>query len=253
MGLNEAETRVRLIDPALHARGWREGMIAREETAGAIEIVDGQPRRRRPGRADYVLRVPVFPDGQPVALAVIEAKAEELPPGHGLQQAKLYADAKRLNVPFVFASNGHQFVLYERFHGTTSPPRLLAEFPTPAELRVRYEAGMGFSLVDEAAKPLSIRYAGGDASRRYYQDAAIRAVLEAIAQGQNRALLSLATGAGKTFIAVNLLRRIAAAGQLRRALFVCDRDELRNQALAVVFDATLCRVLTQTPIQVQLF
>jgi type I restriction enzyme R subunit len=189
MGLNEAETRVRLIDPALHARGWREGMIAREETAGAIEIVDGQPQRHRPGRADYVLRVPVFPDGQPVALAVIEAKSEELPPGHGLQQAKLYADAKRLNVPFVFASNGHQFVLYERFHGTTSPPRLLAEFPTPADLRVRYEAGMGFSLADEAAKPLSIRYVGGDASRRYYQDAAIRAVLEAIAQGQNRALL----------------------------------------------------------------
>lgn len=73
---------------------------------------------------------------------------------------------------------------------------------------------------------------GRDGGRRYYQDAAIRAVFEALASGLLRVLLSLATGAGKTFIAVNLLKRIADAGLLRKALFVCDRDELRNQALA---------------------
>src|SRR5262249_49151463 len=66
--------------------------------------------------------------------------------------------------------------------------------------------------------------------RRYYQDAAIRAVFEKLATGANRALLSLATGAGKTFIAVNLLRRIDDAGQMKKALFICDRDELRTQA-----------------------
>src|ERR671933_292743 len=90
---------------------------------------------------------------------------------------------------------------------------------------------MGFSLASPAAAPLLVRYQGGEATRRYYQDAAIRAVLEKLARGDKRALLTLATGAGKTFIAVNLLRRIADAGQVRRALFVCDRDELRGQAL----------------------
>ena len=96
---------------------------------------------------------------------------------------------------------------------------------------MRYEAGKGFSLESDAAKPLLVPYPGGEATRRYYQDAAIRAVLEKVAGGEKKALLSLATGAGKTFIAVNLLRRISDAGQLRRALFVCDRDELRSQAL----------------------
>ena len=163
---------------------------------------------------------------------MIEAKAERYPATHGLQQAKLYASSKRLNVPFVFASNGHQFVEYDRFSGLTQAPRPLSEFPAPDALRARYEQGMGFSLDSDAAKPLLTRYARGEAQRRYYQDAAIRAALEKIASGGNRVLLTLATGSGKTFIAVNLLKRIADAGQLRRALFVCDRDELRSQGLA---------------------
>jgi len=167
-----------------------------------------------------------------VAVALIEAKAEHLPPGHGLEQAKLYARCERLNVPFVFSSNGHLFIEFDRASGQTGPPRPLEEFPAPSDLRARYEQAMGFRLDDESAKPLLTRYVGGEATRRYYQDAAIRAVLEKLVRGERRALLSLATGAGKTFIAVNLLRRIADAGQLQRALFVCDRDELRNQGLA---------------------
>jgi type I restriction enzyme R subunit len=221
----------KLIDPALHARGWTEDLVRREETAGAIEIVDGRPRRQARGRVDYTLRVKVNPDTQPVAAALIEAKAEHLPPTHGLEQGKLYGACKRLNVPFVFASNGHLFVEFDRFTGLTHAPRALAEFPTPADLPARYEHGMGFVLESPEARPLLTRYPGGEATRRCYQDAAIRAVLEKLARGEKRALLSLATGSGKTFIAVNLLRRIADAGQLRRALFVCDRDELRTQGL----------------------
>ncbi len=106
----------------------------------------------------------------------------------------------------------------------------MENFPSPEELRARYEQHKDFSLDDEAAKPLLEPYVGGEASRRYYQDAATRAALEKIAAGGNRVLLTLATGAGKTRIAVNLLKRIADAGQLKRALFVCDRDELRKQA-----------------------
>lgn len=234
MSFNESDTRAKLIDPAIHGVGWTEDLIKREETAGAIQIVNGKPRRISRGRIDYTLRVKVNSQSQPVAVALIEAKAEHLPPTHGLEQGKQYADSKRLNVPFVFSTNGHLFVEYDRTTGLTSSPKPLTQFPSPQALQSRYEQFVGFKLSDEAAKPLLTRYAGGEATRRYYQDAAIRAVLEKIAKvdplgSHKRALLSLATGAGKTFIAVNLLKRIADAGQLKRALFVCDRDELRTQ------------------------
>lgn len=236
MGLNEADTRAKLIDPAIHKRGWTEDLIRREETAGAVEIINGKPRRRSRGKIDYVLRVKVNANTQPVALALIEAKKEDLPPGHGLDQAKGYATCKRLNIRFVFSSNGHQFVEFDSFTGMTSAPRPMAEFPAPAELRARYEQNMGFSLESQAARPLLQPYPGGEGTRRYYQDAAIRAVMEKIARCAStgeppRALLSMATGCGKTFIAVNLLKRLSDAGQMKRALFVCDRDELRTQAL----------------------
>ena len=232
MPYNESDTRAKLIDPAIHGCGWTEDLIRREETAGAVEIIEGRPRRRARGRVDYVLRIKANLEAQPVAVALIEAKAENLPPDHGLEQVKTYGSAKRMNVPFVFSSNGHMFVEYDIFTGQTSSPKPLAQFPSPQELRARYEKAKGFSLDSPTAKPLLTRYVGGEATRRYYQDAAIRAVLEKLAAGEKRALLSLATGAGKTFIAVNLLKRIADAGMLRRALFVCDRDELRSQGLA---------------------
>jgi len=236
MNLNEADTRAKLITPAIHKRGWPEDLIRREETAGTVEIVSGKARRRSRGKIDYVLRVKVNVDTQPVALALIEAKREGLPAGHGLDQAKGYAECKRLNVRFVFSSNGHQFVEFDCFSGLTSSPKPLTDFPTPADLRARYEKGMGFTLESPAARPLLQPYTGGEGTRRYYQDAAIRAVMEKVASCETskqpkRALLAMATGCGKTFIGVNLLKRISDAGQLTRALFVCDRDELRTQAL----------------------
>jgi type I restriction enzyme R subunit len=230
---NEAETRTQLIDPALHVRGWTEDLIRREETLGTVEIVDGQPRRQTHGRTDYTLRIKVAADAQPVAVAVLEAKREDKPATYGLDQAKTYQrTAKRLNVPFVIATNGHQWALHDNRAGTTTPlPRPMADFPTPDDLRAAYEDAIGFDLTAPLARPLIAKYKGGEGARRYYQDAAIRAVFEKLARGEKRALLSLATGSGKTFIAVNLLRRIADAGQLKRALFLCDREELRNQGL----------------------
>lgn len=248
--LSESDTRAKLIDPAIHKRGWTEDLIRREETAGAIEIGDFGPRRRPRGRVDYILRVKVTLDSQPVAVALIEAKAAHLPPTHGLEQAKLYAACKRLNVPFVYSSNGHLFVEFDRGSGLTSDPKPLEEFPSPEALRARYERAHGFALDQASARPLLVRYVGGEATRRYYQDAAIRAVMEKIAKGGKRALLALATGAGKTFIAVNLLKRIADAGQLRRALFICDRDELRAQGLSAmqsVFGADAAGVISGNP------
>src|SRR5438552_2794238 len=136
MSYGEADTRAKLIDPALHACGWTEDLIRREETAGAIEIIEGKPRKRSKGRVDYMLRVKVNPDTQPVAVALIEAKAEDLPPTHGLEQAKLYAGCKRLNVPLVFSSNGHLFVEYDRFTGKTfTAGHLLTDLAAWGQLR----------------------------------------------------------------------------------------------------------------------
>lgn len=123
MSLSESDTRVKYIDKALHECGWTEDMIRREETAGAIEIIDGKPRKQSRGRIDYVLRVKVTSSAQPVAVALIEAKAEHLPPGHGLEQGKAYASTKRMNVPFILASNGHMFVEFDATTGITSECR----------------------------------------------------------------------------------------------------------------------------------
>src|SRR3989304_7544960 len=144
MSLSEADTRAKLIDPALHSSGWTEDNIRREEIERGIDITDGKPRRRERGRIDYLLRVRVNISTQPVAIALIEAKRSNEPADKGLEQAKKYA---RLNhVPFVYSSNGHLFVEYDHFKGITSQPRSLKKFPAPEELRKRYEQGVGFSF-----------------------------------------------------------------------------------------------------------
>jgi type I restriction enzyme, R subunit len=247
--LSETDTMHKLINPAIYASGWTEAHIRRETSAGKLEGM-GKKKQRKKGRVDMLLRVMVNSQTQPVAVALIEAKKNTLPPTHGIEQGKLYSDSERFKVPFVFSSNGYMFVEYDRSTGQTSQPRPISEFPTPDDLRARYEKYKGFNLEDPAAKPLLVPYQGGEGARRYYQDAAIRATFEKLAQDSvngrpGRALLALATGAGKTFIATQLLRRIADAGQLKRALFVCDRDELRSQAigaLSSVFGANAAEV-----------
>lgn len=250
MSLNEAETRALLIDPGLHGRGWGLGLgtMRLEQTAGKVEKVGGKARRSSAKTADYTLQVRSGGSGQPVKVGVVEAKAERFPPNHGLEQAK--QTAERHNVPFAFSSNGHLYVEYDLDTGLTSEPKSFDDFPTPDELQRRYEAYLGSGLDDDAAMPLLMAYPGGAGSMRYYQDAAVRAVFEKMARGEKRALLSLATGTGKTRIAVNILKRIADAGQLRRALFVCDRDELRSQgwtALNEVFGADAAQASTRNP------
>ncbi len=193
MGLNEADTRAKLIDPALHNMGWTEDLIRREITAGTIEVINGKPKRKK-GRTDYLLCLPVKEGENPLSIAVLEAKNEDEHTTLGLEQAKEYA--KSLNVPFVFSTNGHLFVEYDYFKEKVSEEMRLESFPKPELLKRLYEMRKGFSLEDEGAKPLSVPYRGGQSERRYYQDAAIRAALEKIAgkkEGWNRVLLSLAT------------------------------------------------------------
>ena len=235
MAYNEADTRAKLIDPKIHELGWTEDLIRRETTAGAIEIINGHTKRKG-GRTDYLLCLPSKENEIPLAIAVLEAKKEDEFSSLGLGQAKEYA--RRLNVPFVFSTNGHQFTTYDSFSDKVSEDNLLEKFPTPADLKKLYEKKKGFSLDDEVSRPLFVPYVGGQSERRYYQDAAIRAALEKIASrksGWNRVLLSLATGSGKTRIAVQLLHKLEQSGQLKRALFVCDRNELKRQGYGSLF------------------
>jgi type I restriction enzyme R subunit len=173
----EGDTRIAFLDPALHAAGWTEELIRREETPGAVEIVDGRPRRAGTGRTDYTLRIKVTQGAQPVAVAVVEAKRADAAPTRGLDQAKEYAreyaqNAARLHVPFVYATNGHLWVEYDATTGLTTAPAPMADFPSPNDLRVRWEAARGLDLTSKLARPLSTPYRGGETSRRYYQDAA---------------------------------------------------------------------------------
>ncbi len=238
MPRNEAQTRFELIDPALARRGWEPGTDIRvEEPPAPVDIVYHKGQRRAKGRTDYVLRRPLEPGTEPIPLAIIEAKREGLPPEHGLQQGKGYRVGKLHEVPFVFSSNGHQFVEYDEETGVTSEPRPIAEFPTPDELVQRYYQARGLQPGAKEMKLLHTSYKQGREFLRYYQDAAVRAGLEqiirqSIAKEPPRVLLALGTGAGKTRIAAALLRRIFDAGFLGRALVLVDRKELRDNALA---------------------
>ena len=129
----------------------------------------------------------------------------------------------------MFASNGHLFVEYDRTTQITSDPHPLDAFPTPEELRARYEAAAGFRLDAPEARPLLTRYRGGESVRRYYQDAAIRAVLEKIARGEKRALLSLATGSGKLLVHRGVLQPPTPPLQPRHAQPRRLREEVARQ------------------------
>ena len=138
MSRNEAQTRLELVDPCLiDQRGWPRANIRVEVTAAAVDIVNSKGHRRPSGRADYVLCVPLQDGAEPIPMAIIETKRENLPPEHGLQQGKGYRIGKLHDVSFVYSTNGHMFVEHDLATGITSEPRPLSEFPTPDELRIR--------------------------------------------------------------------------------------------------------------------
>ncbi len=223
MPKNEAQTRRDLIDPKLFLRGWTNDLIKVEVTPGGSDIAEGKPVKRK-GRSDYLLCIEIVKGQPPLPIAVLEAKKEDSIPSFGLQQAQAYM--KRFNVPFAFSTNGYLYAEYAQDSQKIIDSLTLDNFPSPDELRIRFEKVKNIQLASEEAKALFTRYKGGENIRFYFQDAAIRAALEKIIKGEKRVLLSLATGTGKTFIAKQLLFKLAQAGQVKRALFVCDRDEL---------------------------
>ena len=238
--MNEADTRYHLIDPVLRDKGY----VSRERvtletilTPAPVEPTGAKGRRRKgPGRTDYLLCVQVGDMPKAMPIAVLEAKKEGEDPLKGMQQARGYADTLRFDVKYVFATNGHKYGEYDRFSELINGPYLLPEFPSHADLTARYAKDSGIDLKRPEAALLFQADSPAWSDSRYYQDAAIRAAFEKILLDRQdgnapRVLLTLATGAGKTIIATNLLWRLSQAGQLPKpALFLCDRDELRTQA-----------------------
>jgi type I restriction enzyme, R subunit len=231
--MNEAETRLELIDPALRAAGWGivENSRIRCEVIAPGRLV-GSGKRANPEKADYVL---VYRGEK---LAVIEAKKRDLPDTEGLQQAKNYA--QKLDTPFAYSTNGLRIYQVEMKTGQES---YIDRYPTPDELW-----NATFSQVNQWRDKFAevpFEDLNGTKELRYYQHNAVKKFLEALCQGQDRILLTLATGTGKTFIAFQIawklfqsrwtvkeFRGISKANQSRRPriLFLADRNILANQA-----------------------
>ncbi|MES2771120.1 MAG: DEAD/DEAH box helicase family protein [Pseudomonadota bacterium] len=242
MSMNEADTRYHLIDPTLRDKGY----VSRERitletilTPAPVEPSGAKGRRRKgSGRTDYLLCVQVGEMPKALPVAVLEAKKESEDPLKGMQQAKSYADCERFDVKYVFSTNGHRYGEFDYITSLQSGPFPFADFPTHLDLSARYAKDSGLDIARPEATMLFQADSPAWALSRYYQDAAIRAAFEKILLDQQagvppRVLLTLATGAGKTIIATNLLWRMSQAGQLPKpALFLCDRDELRTQAYA---------------------
>ncbi len=227
--LSERDVCTKFITPALRAAGWDEITLIREEvsfTKGRI-IVRGKLVSRGKGkRADYILSVkPNIP------LAIIEAKENTQAVGAGLQQALEYAET--LDIPFVFASNGDGFVFHDRTGASPTPEVTLTldQFPSPAELWARYQTVKGLSDVAAAVALQDYFDDGSGKTPRYYQVNAVNSAIEAIAKGQDRVLLVMATGTGKTYTAFQIIWRLWKAGQKKRILFLADRNVLIDQTM----------------------
>jgi len=237
MSYNEQETRYFLIDPVLREKGYNDHQRVKMETPAPVEPTGPKGRRRRgSGRTDYLLCVQVGDMPKPLPVSVLEAKKENEDPLKGMQQAKGYADCRRFEVKYVFSTNGHLYGEFDFFTHLQGGPFPFAGFPSHPDLTARYAKDTGIDITRPEAAMLFQADSPAWSQTRYYQDAAIRAAFEKIIccyqQGEPaRVLLALATGSGKTIIATNLLWRLGQAGQLPKpALFLCDRDELREQA-----------------------
>ncbi|MZI94726.1 DEAD/DEAH box helicase [Vibrio sp. CAIM 722] len=224
--LSETDIITKFILPAVKSAGWDDMTQIRQEVKlrdGKVIVRGNMAARRKVKSADIVLyHKPSMP------LAVIEAKANKHEVGKGMQQGLDYASL--LEVPFVFASNGDGFV----FHDKTNPSQLekdirLEEFPTPQQLWDKYCVWKGFKTENLPVITQDYYDYGRDKSPRYYQLQAINKTVEAIADGQKRALLVMATGTGKTYTAFQIIWRLWKAKKAKRILFLADRNALVNQ------------------------
>lgn len=224
---NEAETRSRLIRPAIASSGWSDLQI-REEfsyTLGRIHVAGNKWKRGDMKKVDFLLE---YRPGVPIAL--IEAKHIGKSLGSGMQQALGYAEA--LDIPFVFSSNGEGFLFHDKTGmGKSTEERLsLEQFPTPQELHSRFTTWKENNGVPPEILTTEFQNEDPLKSERYYQRIAIDKTVETFAKEQRRLLLVMATGTGKTRVASQIIWRLKKFGLARRVLFLADRNVLVDQA-----------------------
>lgn len=223
----EEETRIRYIDPAIEASGWESEQIFPEHTFADGEIiVRGNKTQRKEGkRCDYLLTT----KNLETPLAVIEAKKSQTFVGDGMQQAIDYATI--LDVPFAYSTNGKGFLEHDMLTGGERS-LTMDEFPSYEELIKRY-SGEG-SLNETQQKILEQPYhfdAFKAMKPRYYQRIAVDRTLSAIAEDQDRILLVMATGTGKTYVAFQLIWRLLELGLKKKILYLADRNVLIDQTI----------------------
>lgn len=227
--LSERDVCTKFITPAITAAGWDVHTQVREEvtfTAGRIIVRGKLHSRGKTKRADYLL---YYKPNLPIA--VIEAKDNNHAVGAGMQQALGYGEA--LDVPFVFSSNGDGFIFHDRTgkSETTETELSLDAFPSPAELWRRYRAWKGLDPGREEIILQNYYEDPGGKEVRYYQRIAINRTVEAIANGQNRLLLVMATSTGKTYTAFQIIWRLWKSKRKKRILFLADRNVLVDQTM----------------------
>lgn len=221
--LTEQEIRTQYITPAIKAAGWAVPQIREEYaiTKGRIIARGGSYKRKEAKRADYVLFYKPH-----IPLAIVEAKDNNHAIGDGMQQVLDYA--QRMMIPFVFTSNGDGFTFHNRIDSSENIINL-DEFPSPEILWAAYKQTKKIDDNQEQIIAQPYYMEREDKPPRYYQLNAINLTVDAVTRGQNRVLLVMATGTGKTYTAFQIIWRLWKAGVKKRILFLADRNALIDQ------------------------
>ena len=226
--LSESDICDRYISPSLLKAGWEETRWRREYyfTAGRIIVRGKLVARGKKKKVDYLL----FYNSN-IPIAIIEAKSNLFSLGAGMQQGLAYSNA--LDIPFVFSSNGDGFLFHDKTGNASQIETTLSldEFPSPEELWERYKTWKGLAEVSQELVTSPAYQYLSDEQPRYYQQLAVNRTIEAIARGQKRILLAMATGTGKTRTAFNIIWRLWKTRRVKRILFLADRNILVDQTM----------------------
>lgn len=225
--MTEEDIKLNFITPALSPK-WNGRMTMETQiTDGKINLRGNLVSRAQPKRADYVLYINA---NNPIA--IVEAKDNQHAVADGLQQAVTYA--QMLDVPFAYSSNGDAFREHDFLMGTERDIAM-EDFPTPDELYARFQkganGGAGLTQAEEAIIGQPYYSSQSTYPPRYYQRVAVNRTLDAIARGQNRILLVMATGTGKTYTAFQIVYRLLRSGMKKKILYLADRNILVDQSI----------------------
>lgn len=228
--MTEEDIKLNFITPALHSSGWKDKITMETQvhfTDGKVNIKGNLVGRGKKKRADYIL----YHDAD-YPIAIVEAKDNNHTVSHGLQQAMEYA--RMMDIPFAYSSNGDAFTEHDFLTGHERDIELDA-FPTPEELYARLKNGAndgnGLSEAEQQIAKQPFYTSATTFPPRYYQRNAVNRTLSAIARGQKRLLLVMATGTGKTYTAFQIVYRLLKAGLVRKVLYLADRNILVDQSI----------------------